>query len=327
MSRWIWPVLLLAACTGRDTARGGDVPGSDSAAATEATPVGATAVRVANLAVAIHAPGRTDVLRPLHVRAPFTGSVVSLRVADGDRVAAGDELGSVVARAGAAALAGARAMLDAARTDAERQDAQRALALATQNLVQHPLRAPEGGVVVSHAANAGDLVNEGDDILVLAPAGSVAFIAQVVQSDLPQVHAGQQVAVDLAARVGPLPGVVHGILPAASSENLSAPVRIDFRGTFRGIGLGLFGTARITVGERRGVPVVPEAAVLRDDVYGTSRLAVITPDHRAHWVAVTTGVHDGGLVEIVSPTMAPATAVIVTGQVGLPEGTPVRLQP
>ena len=35
----------------------------------------------------------------------------------------------------------------------------------------------------------------------------------------------------------------------------------------------------------------------------------------------------GGLVEIVSPAMAPATAVIVTGQVGLPEGSPVRLQP
>jgi RND family efflux transporter MFP subunit len=275
----------------------------------------------------IHAPGRTDVLRPLHVRAPFTGSVVSLRIADGDRVAAGEELGSVVARASAAALAGARAMLDAARTDAERQDAERALALATQSLVQHPLRAPEGGVVVSHAANAGDLVNEGDDILVLAPAGSVAFIAQVVQSDLPQVHPGQRVAIDLAARVAPLPGVVHGILPAASSENLSAPVRIDFSGASGGIGLGLFGTARITVGERRDVPVVPEVAVLRDDVYGTSRLAIITPDHRAHWVAVTTGVREGGLVEIVSPIMAPSTAVIVTGLVGLPEGTPVRAQP
>jgi hypothetical protein len=67
--------------------------------------------------------------------------------------------------------------------------------------------------------------------------------------------------------------------------------------------------------------------VLRDDVYGTSRLAVITPDHRAHWVVVTTGVRDSGLVEIVTPTLAPSTAVIVTGQVGLPEGTPVRTRP
>jgi RND family efflux transporter MFP subunit len=325
--RWLWPAILLAACTGRDTPRGGDAPVSDSAATVGATPVTTTAVRVATLALTIRAPGRTDVLRPLHVRAPFTGSVASLRVADGDRVAAGEELGSVVARASAAALSGARAMLDAAQSDAERQDAQRALALATENLVQHPLRAPEAGVVVSHAANAGDLVNEGDDIVVLAPAGAVAFIAQVVQNDLPQVHPGQRAAVDLAARTGPLAGIVHGVLPAASSENLSAPVRIDFTRASGEFGLGLFGTARITVGQRRDVPVVPETAVLRDDVYGTSRLAVVTPDHRAHWVAVTTGVHDSGMVEIVTPVLTPSTAVIVTGQVGLPEGTPVRAQP
>ena len=218
-------------------------------------------------------------------------------------------------------------MLDAARSDAERQDAQRALDLATQNVVQHPLRSPEGGVVVSHVANAGDLLNEGDDILIIAPAGAVAFIAQVVQSDLPQVHPGQRVAVDLAARAAPLAGVVHGILPAASTENLSAPVRIDFRGGAGAIGIGLFGTARITVGERRDVPVVPEAAVLRDDVYGTVRVALATSNHHAHWVAVTTGARDGGMVEIVAPALPPGTAVIVTGQVGLPEGAPVHPQP
>jgi RND family efflux transporter MFP subunit len=322
--RWMWPAVLFAACRGRGASP--DSGPGDSAGA-GATPVTVVEIRRATLGVTVNAPGRTDVLRPLHVRAPFTGALASMRVADGDRVAPGERLGTVVARASMAALAGARAMLYAARTDAERSDAQRALDLATQNLVEYPLQAPEGGVVVSHAANAGDLVNDGDDILVIAPSGAVAFIAQAVQSDLPQVHPGQRAVVDLAARVTPLAGIVHGILPAASTENLSAPVRIDFTRGSDAIEIGLFGTARIIVGERHDVPVVPEAAVLRDDVYGTTRIAVATADHHAHWVTVTTGARDGGMVEIVAPSLAAGTTVIVTGQVGIPEGAPVRVQP
>ncbi len=324
--RWIWPAVLFAACRGRN-----DSPDSgqrDSAGA-GATPVTVVEIRLATLGVTVSAPGRTDVLRPLHVRAPFAGAVASLSVADGDRVTAGEKMGTVVARASIAALAGARAMLYAASTDAERSDAQRALDLATRNVVEYPLQAPEAGVVVSHTANAGDLVNDGDDILVIAPAGAVSFIAQLVQSDLPQIRPGQSVSVDLAAHATPLAGRVHGVLPAASTENLSAPVRIDFVAGSGAIGTGLFGTARITVGERRQVPVVPEAALLQDDVYGTTQIAVVgpPPDRRAHWVRVTPGVRDAGLVEIVSPPLSAGTLVIVSGQVGLPEGAPVRVQP
>lgn len=329
--RWLWAVVLLTGCGIREQSRDAAAAQGEPSADSGATPVTTAAVRVGNLAITVTAPGHTDVLRPLHVRAPFDGTVAALGVADGDRVSRGRVLGTLVSRSSAAALAGARAMLEAAHTEVERRDAQRALDLATQNLVQIPLRAAEGGVVVSHAANAGDLVSEGDDILVLAPAGAVAFMAQVVQTDLPRVRPGQHATVELAARAAPLSGTVHGVLPAASVENLSAPVRIDFIPDPGGaaVGIGLFGTASIVVGERRGVPVVPEAALLRDDVYGTTQLAVAgpPPDGRAHWVKVTPGAREGGLVEIIAPTLSPGMLVIVSGQVGLPEGAPVRTQP
>ena len=329
MTRWIVVAALLAGCGGREQPRDSATAQGDTSSGGAATPVNTAAIRLATLAITVRAPGHTDVLRPLHVRAPFSATVATLHVADGDRVPRGATLGTLVSRNSAAALDGARAMLAAARTEAERQDAQRAVELATRGLVEVPLHASEAGVVVSHAANAGDLVTEGDDILVIAPAGAVAFIAQVVQTDLPRVQPGQRVAVDLAARAQPLVGTVHGILPAASAENLSAPVRIDFVTGGGPIGTGLFGTARIAVGERRQVPVVPEAALLQDDVYGTTQVAIVgpAPDRHAHWVRVTPGVRDGGLVEILSPSLPPGTIVIVSGQVGLPEGAAVRVQP
>ncbi|HEY6060788.1 MAG TPA: efflux RND transporter periplasmic adaptor subunit [Gemmatimonadales bacterium] len=329
MTRLLLVAVLLAGCGGRDQSRETATAQADTSPKEGATPVTTAPVRIATLAITVTAPGHTDVLRPLHVRAPFSGTVAALNVADGDRVSRGEALGTFVSRSSAAALAGARAMLAAAQTEAERWDAQRAFDLATRSLVEFPLRASEAGVVVSHAANAGDLVTEGDDILVIAPAGAVAFIAEVVQTDLPRVRPGQRVAVDLAARVAPLAGRVHGVLPAASAENLSAPVRIDLVAGGGAIGTGLFGTARITVGERRQVPVVPEAALLQDDVYGTTQVAVVgpPPDRLAHWVQVTLGARGGGQVEILSPSLPPGTAVIVSGQVGLPEGAPVRVQP
>lgn len=324
LMRWVWPAVLLAACRGR---RDNQDPGPGDSTGAGATPVTVVGIRSATLGETVNAPGHTDVLRPLHVRAPFAGALASMHVADGARVVAGERLGTVVSRASMAALAGARAMLYSAQTDAERADGQRALDLATRNLVEYPVQATEAGVVVSHTANAGDLVNEGDDILVIAPTGAIAFIAQVVQSDLPRIHPGLSVTVDLAARADPLKGVVDRILPTASAENMSAPVRIDFAHGTGAIEIGLFGTARILVGERRDVPVVPEAAVLRDDIYGTSQIAVVTPDHRVHWVKITTGARDAGMVEIVTPPLPPATTVILAGHVGLPEGAPVRPQP
>jgi multidrug efflux pump subunit AcrA (membrane-fusion protein) len=42
---------------------------------------------------------------------------------------------------------------------------------------------------------------------------------------------------------------------------------------------------------------------------------------------VTAGAAEGGLVQIVSPQLDAGTRVIVAGQVGLPDGAPVRIVP
>jgi RND family efflux transporter MFP subunit len=304
-----------------------DAPATDPApVAREATPVRVAEVMRATLFVTVSGPGRTAALREVRVRAPFTGRLVALSIADGDTVQSGAPIGTLVAQSSDAALEGARAMLSAARSEQERVDARRALELAESGLVRQPLRAPAAGVVLSHAANAGDFVAEGDEIATVADASSVVFVAQLSQSDLRGILPGQAAVVELAAESQAVPGLVHGVLPTASAENLNAPVRIDFSPARRDLRVGLFGTARITVGQHRDVLVVPASAVLRDDVTGVARAATLTEQGVVRWVEVTIAARQGDALEVSAPALQPGVRVIVSGHVGLPEGTRVRIE-
>ncbi len=322
---------VMTGCAGGD-GHATDQPAADTAAA-EAPAAAATPVQMARaeralLDLTVGGPGRTEARRQDRVRAPFPSRLVSLRVTDGDRVASGQIVAQVVSKNSQAALEGAQAMLRDARTGADSADARRAMATARRNLVVQPLHAPAAGMVLSHSAEEGDYLDEGEVLLTIAEAGAVFFDAQVAQTDVARVQPGQRATVDIPA-IGATgaSAVVHGLLPSASSQNLSAPVRLDFSPPRPDLSIGLFGTARIVVAERRNVIVVPDAAVLANDVTGTTRMAVVGADGRAHWIDVQAGLRDGARVEIVSPAIAVGERVIVSGQVGLPDGTRVRAMP
>lgn len=320
----------LAGCgASGEPAKGGAGSGGTSvttAASAAATPVQVDTVRVGDLQEVVDAPGETRSLRQIRVRAPFTGRLATLSVADGDRVRAGESLAAVVSRNSEAALEGARSMLAEASSARDSADAERALQLAKQSLVRRMLTAPATGIVLSHAANAGDLVDEGETVLTLADRSSIVFIGQLAQRDVPRVSAGQKASVRLTAVSDPLPGKVHGVLPDASSTTLSAPLRIDFLSDRAPAATGLFGSVRIVVGVRKDATLVPAAAVLRDDVTGTTKIAVVA-DGRAVWKEVRTGLQHGDTVQILSPSLTPGTRLIVSGQVGLPDSSRVRIQP
>lgn len=299
-----------------------------AAAAPTATPVRVASVRRATMDLTVTAPGHVAALKQDRVRAPYPARLLALRVVDGDRVAAGAVVAEVVSKNSEAAVQGAEAMLRSASSAPDSADARRAIAVARGALVRQPLHAPAGGVVLSHSAEEGDYLDEGEVLVTIAEAGTVYFEAQVTQGDLSRIRPGQSVGIALpGAGPTPLRGVVYGVLPVASSQTLSAPVRVDFSSPRTDLTLGLFGTATVIVGRRPDAIAVPAAAVLRDDVSGVSRVAVVDSAGTARWVVVATGVQQGDDVEIVSPRLVPGQRVIVDGQVGLPEGAPVQVEP
>ncbi|MDQ2980324.1 MAG: efflux RND transporter periplasmic adaptor subunit [Acidobacteriota bacterium] len=290
------------------------------------SPVKVAPIARRTLAEVISGPGHTAALMQQKVRAPFAGTLVELKVADGDSVRRGQAVGSVVSRETEAALTGAREMLREARTPAERADAERAVLLAERNLVRKPLIASADGPVLSHAAASGDRVTEDQEILTIEDSSSNVFLADIPQNDLARVRPGQTASVDLGGGRAAIAGAVHGILPSANPADFTGPVRIDFpRPPAARLPIGLFGTARITVGEHRDAVVVPDAAVLRDDVTGESRIAVVAGG-RLHWIAVKPGLRADGATEVSAPEAPPGAQVVVSGMVGLPEGKAVAVQ-
>jgi multidrug efflux pump subunit AcrA (membrane-fusion protein) len=217
-------------------------------------------------------------------------------------------------------------MLREAATPTERRDAERAVALAEKNLVRKPVLANADGSVLSHAATGGERVSEDQEIITIADASTIVFLADVAQNDLAKIRPGQPAQVEIGGRPAPLAGRVHSTLPGANPADFTGVVRIDLHHVARQLALGLFGTARVTVASRSAALVVPDAAVVRDDVTGVSRVAAVVNGH-AHWLAVTTGLKQNGTTEISGPDVAEGTVVIESGMVGLPEGKSVSAQP
>ncbi len=291
-----------------------------------AIPVSVAPVSRATLADIVSGPGRTAALAQQKVRAPFAGTLTDLLVGDGDRVRRGDPLGTIVSRDSGAALAGARQMEREAKTETERQDAARALVLAERGLVRAPISAPSDGTVLAHAAARGDRLAEDQEILTIADASSIAFLVDVTQSDLARVRPGQSVLIEVPGQPARFGGTVHDVLPGANTADFTAPVRVDLRGLAAVPPLGLFGTARITVAEHRNATVVPDAALVRDDLTGTTRIALVA-NGRAHWIDVTPGLRGAAGTEITAPLLPAGQPVVVAGQVGLPEGAAVAARP
>lgn len=305
--------------------------GKEKTAAAGPTPPDApTAVRVAkvsraNLAEIVSGSGHTSALSQQKVRAPFAGALVELRAVDGDVVRRGQPIGAMVSRESEAALSGAREMVREAQTPAQRADAERALAIAEKNLVRRALLATADGPILSHAAASGDRLAEDQEILTIADASSIVFLADLPQNDLARVRPGQPARVEIGGRPLPLAGFVHSMLPGANTSDFTGSVRIDLPAPAERLALGLFGNARITVGSRPDSLVAPDAAVVKDDVMGTSRVAAVV-NGRARWIDVQPGLKQDGATQISGPGIADGTVVIVSGMVGLPEGKTVAAQ-
>jgi len=317
-------VLLLAAafagasCARRESAAGDAQP-------SPVVPVHAAVLAPQVVHDEVAASGQWRTTHEIVVAAPFGALVESLAVEVGDAVERGRTLGVLVTHESRAAVLGAEQLLAAAGDGAAREEAERALRQARHDLVRVPLVASADGVVIRRMAARGAEVAEGAELFALAPRQSLVFEAHVPVSDAARVRPGQaaRIAMEDGAVV---PAVVARRLPQASAADQNALVWLVAQAPPPGA-IDRFATARIVTGADRRTIVVPDSALVEDDLTGAVRVAVVDRSSVATWVAVRIGTAVSGGHELLSPALPAGTRVVTSGQRGLPDSTRVSFEP
>ena len=149
-------------------------------------------------------------------------------------------------RAAAANLASARAGLSETQT----------------RLSQATLRAPVSGLIISRSVTRGQIVAAGTELFRIVRDGRLELDAQVPETELGLIRAGQSAAIS-SDQIGQTTGRVRIVTSEVDATNRLGTARIALNGG-AGFRPGMFGKAQIDVGSQPTV-TVPTASILYRD--------------------------------------------------------------
>lgn len=234
------------------------------------------------------------------------------------------------ARTHALADAGAIADRDREQADwnlssaqAQLANARSATATAEKQLARTVLRAPFTGVVSERPVNLGDVVQQGTPLFTVVDPGSLKLEGSVPLEGLEGLRPGTPVLFTVTGLGDePLRGRISRVNPVADPATRQIRVTVSVPNPKQLIAAGLFADGRIAVKERPGV-VVPSAAV---DRTGLRPAIVRIHGGRVERVDVGLGMIDEAreMTEIESG-LAAGDTVLLGGARGLPAGTVVRV--
>jgi RND family efflux transporter MFP subunit len=159
--------------------------------------------------------------------------------------------------------------------------AQAALSETRTRLSQATIRAPVGGLVISRSVTRGQIVSAGTELFRIVRDGRLELDAQVPETELALVRAGQTATIS-SDQVGEAAGRVRIVTPEVNPETRLGVARIALSGgDFRP---GMFARARIQVGDQPAVTVPTAAVLYRENRAG---VFVMGADGRAHFRQVT----------------------------------------
>ena len=321
-------LVTLTGCTQRH-------PEEDDKASENGTPT--VTVRTASIVrgsldIAVVATGKTDAIRKEKMYSPIGGTVVTLSVLEGTPVSRGQIVAVIQPRETRAAIVGAEALLQSARTESERAEAQHMLDLARAGQNNVAVRAGFDGVVASRSVAERELVTENAELLTIVDLSTITFVADVPLRSVSALHAGQRATIDFPS----LPGrrfaaLVESLSPQSDLQSQTLKVRLRFAGLAGGerrvLKTEMVGEARIVTAVHQNVLLVPKAALLRDDETERYSVVVATADSIARVVPVDIDGRNDSTAEVRNQSLVAGMNVVVEGNYALPDSSrilPVR---
>jgi membrane fusion protein, multidrug efflux system len=271
--------------------------------------------------------------------APAAGVVGEVRVQVGDRVRRGEvvarlEVPELEADAAQKTAAADQAGREAARQEqlledgitsarqAEEAAASARQATAAATAARHLLgrtgvASPVAGRVQEVLVQRGERVEAGRPLMQVVATDTLDLATQVPARDLARLRVGLAADVTEDGDTAVAKGRLAALAPGVDSLTNAGEAVIRIANRSGRLHPGAAATARVRLGVRRDVLVVPDSAlVLAGD---SSVVFVVGPDSVAHQRAVQLGVRAGGRTEVAGD-LRPGDRVVTTGAFGLQDG-------
>lgn len=185
------------------------------------------------------------------------------------------------------------------------------------------IKATAGGYVQELNHQAGDYVQDGEQLATVADAKSFGFMLNLPYELHALVHVGQSLEIDLPDGTH-MNGTVSSILPQIDSVSQTQVMRIKLP-PGRQVPQNLIAKVRIVKSHKENVTSLPKAAVLADEAQTNFWVMKMADSVTAVKVPVVRGLESGDRVEIIRPQLSANDLILLTGNYGLPDTARVKI--
>lgn len=180
-----------------------------------------------------------------------------------------------------------QASLDAALADqrssaAGLASARASLAETQTRLSQATIRAPVSGLIISRSVTKGQIITAGTELFRMVRDGRLELDAQVPETELPLVQAGQSATIT-SSQAGQTTGTVRIVTPEVDRQTRLGLARISLA-PGSGLKPGMFARAAIEAGARPATVVPTDAVLYRSNKAG---VFVLNADSSVRFTPVT----------------------------------------
>ena len=186
------------------------------------------------------------------------------------------------------------------------------------------IKATTGGYIQELNHQAGDYVQDGEQLAVLSDAKTFGFVMNVPYEWRQFVGTGKALDIILPDK-SVLKGVVSSILPNVDSvsQTQSVFIRINSPGM---IPQNLIGKVRIPKLQRNNTVSLPKSAILADETQANFWVMKMIDSVTAVKVPVIKGLETSDRVEIIRPAFTDQDNILLTGHYGLGDTAKVKIE-
>ena len=170
--------------------------------------------------------------------------------------------------------------------------------------------APVAGEITARNAQIGTVASaSGQPMFVITRDSALELRADLAEADLPRVQNGQTAAITLAANIPGLTGKVTLVEPSVDTTTRLGRARITLDKP-QLVRSGMYAEADILVTTHDNAIAVPVTSVGSE---GAETTVMLVKDGTVHRTIITTGIRDGGWVEVLTGLAAGDTIVAKAG--------------